>query len=670
MFAVVLLSTLAVPFAPVLSEPGADGWTIGRGAYFSVTDFADDAGHAPGGLRIEFRPADGGYTAALTEQTSSQWGLNTALPFQPEGARWCWRAYHRNALGEEGPASAEQCFRTDWTPPISPRVDAGTLTSTGRVVLPFTPGSDALSGVQGYFLRVSPVGLDDFSSFNLDLSLANPFETYLGEGAWQVWLEARDNAWNLPDLPLGPKPIVVVMPDRSLPVPAPPVFEQTVTNGYGTTITWDAGIPGAEFWVVSFCNLDAGCIWRDGINGRPASRSAYAWVQLEDEGSLVARIAVVTNGLVGQWSAPSQVVKIDRTAPAAPSGLSLAPSAARTGPLTLSWSQVPDDFVGPVSVVVEETAADGGLASFMVDAGRSMVSLSRGEGRWSYRVLARDLAQNESPWSAAVTATLDSTGPASQPPSVVASAIDGGAMVTVSWSTPLDALSTVSSIELRERQEDGGLIVVPVTGAVTQRLVGAGRWRWALRGTDSLGNIGPFSVESAPVDVGAVVGVGPSVSTNTLQVQCGRPAMAQLSGAGDAPLSWLLVSGPPGATVSADGVFTWAVPEGTSGSQTLTVSLTNPLATVRHDIQLNVACPDAGVEMGRDASVDIDAGAADAGSFDAGQTDAGLVDGGRVEHRELSVACGCSSSADASALLFALALFVIRPARRKASSTS
>ncbi|MBM4777003.1 MAG: hypothetical protein GQE15_04800 [Archangiaceae bacterium] len=662
MFAVVLLSTLAVPFAPVLSEPGADGWTIGRGAYFSVVDFSDDAGLPAGGLRIEFRPADGGYTATLTEQTNSRWGLNTALPFQPEGARWCWRAYHRNVLGEEGPPSAEQCFRTDWTPPISPRVDAGTLVSTGRVVLPYSPGSDALSGVQGYFLRVSPVGLDDFSSFNLDLSLANPFETYLGEGAWEVWLEARDNAWNLPDLPLGPKPVVVVMADRSLPQPAPPVFEQTVTNGYGTTITWDAGIPNAEFWVVSFCNLDAGCVWRDGINGRPASRSPEAWVQLEDEGSMVARVAVVRGGVVGPWSAPSQAVKLDRTAPAAPQGLSLVPLAARTGPLTLSWSPVPDDFVGPVSVVVEETAADGGIASFMVDAGSSMVSLSRGDGRWRYRALARDLAQNESDWTAAVTATLDSTGPSAQPPLVTASAADGGARVTITWSTPVDALSTVTSIDLQERLEDGGSSVVSVSGNATQRFVGPGRWRWAIRGTDALGNVGAFSAESAPVDVGAVVGVGPSIATDALTLQCGRPAVVQLMGAGDAPRVWQLINGPMGAAVSPDGVFTWVVPERTRGTQTVTVSLTNAVGTVEEEIQVTVTCADAGVESGRDASVEMDAGV-DAGAVDAGVADAGALDGG-VERRELVVGCGCGASDDASGLLLALTLFAMRPTRR------
>lgn len=654
MFAVVLLSTLAVPFAPVLSEPGPDGWTIGRGAYFSVADFADDAGLAAGGLRVEFRSADGGY-GALNEQTTSQWGLNTALPFLPEGARWCWRAYHRNALGEEGPASTEQCFRTDWTPPVSPRVDAGTMLSTGRVVLPYSPGSDALSGVQGYFLRVSPVGLDDFSSFNLDLSLTNPFETYLGEGAWEVWLEARDQAWNLPDLPMDPKPIIVVSPNRTLPTPAPPEFDQTVTNGYGASITWDAGIPGADFWVVSFCNLDAGCVWRDGINGRSASRDAYAWVQLEDEGTMVARIAVVVAGSVGPWSAPSHVVKLDRTPPDEPVGLSIAPLAARTGPLTLSWSPVTPDFVGPVAVIVEETAPDGGVSGFRVDAGVSMVGLPRGEGRWSYRVLARDLAENTSAWVGPVTATLDSTGPVSQPPVVTASAVDGGARANIGWSAPVDALSTVSTIELRERQEDGGSTVVQVTGNSTQRVIGAGRWRWALRGTDALGNVGEFSAESAPVEVGAAVGVGPSVSTNAFTLQCGAAGMAQLIGTGDAPLSWQLISGPPGAMVSSTGLFSWLVPAGLSGSQMVTVSLTNAVTSVEHSIRVTVECVDGGT----------DAGMTDAGSTDAGAVDAGVIDGGNGGRRELNVGCGCASTDDSAWLLGLLAALAVWRSRTR-----
>lgn len=659
MFAVVLLSTLAVPFAPVPSEPAPDGWTTGAGAFFSVSDYADDAGVSAAGLRIEFRAADAGY-GSLSDTTTSQWGLNTTHPFAGEGARWCWRAYHRNTLGQEGPPSVEQCFRTDWTPPVSPRMDAGTTTvSTGRLVIPYAPGSDALSGIEGYQLRVSPVGLDDFSSFATEWSLANPFVSYLGEGSWEYWLESRDRAFNLPPLGNQPKPVVVVTADQFLPVPAAPVFETTVTNGYGSAITWDAGIPGAEFWVVSFCNLDAGCVWRDGFNTRPASRTAYAWVQLEDEGTMVARVAVVVNGVVSRWSAPSQPVKLDRTNPDEPSGLAVVPAAARMGPLSVSWNPVAPDFVGAITVFVEETAADGGVSQFQVDAGVSVVTLTRGEGRWRYRVMARDLAENTSAWVGPVTATLDSTGPSSQQPSVLASAVDGGARVTVTWSTPLDALSTVSTMALQERREDGGSTIVVVTGNSTQRQVGPGRWRWAIRGTDSLGNVGAFSVESAPVDVGAVVGVGPSVATNAFTLQCGAPGMVQLSGAGDAPLSWQLISGPPGAMVSTSGLFTWMVPAGLSGSQTMTVSLTNPVSSVQHDIRVTVECVDAGV----DAGLEMDAGTVDAGSIDAGVMDAGTVDGGQVERRELLVGCGCTSSHDASALFLLLAA-LLRRARR------
>lgn len=628
-----LLVTLAVPFSPTLAQPGDEGW-LGANKVFVTSDYADDAGSPAASTRLEFRRDDAGYGALEETYPYAPWH-RSALAFPDEGARWCWRARHLNAQGMQSDPSAERCFRTDFTPPVAGFVDGGAIISDGRVVLDAQPGTDALSGVQGYYFDVAPSPAPfDFSGY------ANgwapwPLELYLGEGSWFGWLRVSDWAGNddWADLTV-PLTITAV---ASVPTPAAPQFEKTQTNGYGDALVWDAAWmvdAGITHVVASFCDIDAGCQWRMGFHSLPAS-SGRAWQQLAAEGYSVARLAVVQGGQVGPWSPPSGPIILDRTPPPVPPGLMSSPSVARLGPLAVSWGAVIDDRVGLKGVVLEVSElVDGGVQLLPVAAPALMTFFAPPtDGRFQFRVASIDEVGNQSGWSAPVSSVIDSTGPSSHRPVAVGAALDGGALVSISWSFPADALSAVTAQELREFSTDGGVQVFPVTGLAVSRVVPPGEWRWQLRGTDALGNQGLFSDPSNAILVTeGGVAIGPSIVTTMISGRCGEPISFALEGGGDAPLRWTLLSGPPELAVSTAGQLTWTPPADASGARAVRVKLMNGVDFVTGELQLQIAC--------------------DPVTPDAGQSSSS---------KSLTVGCGCASFDS----LFCLALLALARRRRR-----
>lgn len=555
------------------------------------------------------------------------------------------------------PPSAERCFRTDWTGTTSALVDAGTISSQGQVVIELTPGSDALSGVAGHMLLLGPAlapNATDGSNFYWAGSIITlvPLVTFVGEGDWLGWVRVVDRANNDNHLTFGDQLLrITVNADSALPRPAPPRFLDSAVNTYGSVLEWDAGVPGATHFVASFCNLDAGCGWRHAFQGVPASIEPGQWIQLEDEGPVVARVAAVVSGRVGPWSAPSAPLLVDRTPPPGPGPLIVTPAAARQGPISLRWSVVTDDFTGLSGTVITEEDDTG--ATRELNAAAPAVSLQVSpprEGRFLYRASSLDVVGNQSGWTSDAVVVIDATGPVSLPPGASATVIDGGAMVMLAWATPTDALSAVTSLELQESAVDGGATIFAVTGLLTQRFVPPGTWTWRLRATDALGNVGAFSLPSNVVTVsGGGVGVGPSIdASRPIGAHCGVPLSVTLPGAGDPPLTWALVSGPAGAAVSATGRLTWTPPAQLSGAEQVSVSLTNAVGTVSATFTVAVSCSSDGGSTTDAGSESIDAGAdADAG----------------VDPRALRVGCGCSFT-DPTVVVVAVATALLR--RRRA----
>ncbi len=627
-----LLLTLAVPLAPVLQSPVAEAWTIGRGGEFVTDAYLDDAGIPAAQARLEFRRDDAGY-GAMEETFPYSRYLYTNLAFAPpEGARWCWRVSHLNTLNQSSAPSNELCFRVDWTPPTAPAfVDAGAVVSTGRVDLQVLPASDALSGVSGYDLELAPTPSGDWYSFPSP-QLQLPLTAWVGEGNWFAWVRVSDLAGNTNRMQLGSYAVpITVVADASVPVPEAPVFESTMVSNYGGGITWDAGWmagAGVTHVVASSCNLDAGCQWRHVFHSVAADGGSWQWLQVNDEGAIIARLAVVRGGVVGRWSTPSAPMLVDRTAPPVPPGFTAAPVLARTGPITLSWGAVTDGLTGLQGTVIEETElVSGAVRQHTAVAPAVTFNVTPpGDGVFSFRAASVDRVANQSAWSTTAEVVIDGTGPVSLAPVATASMVDGGALVSLSWSLPTDLLSGVATEELQERNDDGGTQLVSVTGLGVSRLVTPGTWRWALRATDVAGNVGAFSPPSNAIVVTAGgVAIGPSITTTAAAARCGESLALSLQGSGDAPLHWTLLSGPPGLAVDVTGQLTWTPPAGSAGPQAVQVQLSNGAGLVTGAITVTVACAES-------------------------------PDGGTVPpFKTLSVGCGCSSL-DGALILLAVGL--------------
>ncbi len=392
--------------------------------------------------------------------------------------------------------------------------------------------------------------------------------------------------------------------------------------------------------VASFCNLDAGCLWRHAFHTVPVAEMAVRYLHLPFEGLVRARVAVVRGRKVGPWSGPSAPIAIDHTPPSIPGGLAAVPSAARAGPFVLNWGAVVDTFTGFDGVVIEGTELSSGNRRQFRAPPRTTANVSPiTEGRYELRVASFDRVNNQSDWSIAVIILLDSTGPLASRPTSVAAAIDGGAMVTINWSLPADALSQVASEDLLELSVlDGGRQLVRVTGLAVSRVVPPGSWRWALRGTDSLGNVGDWSEVSTPIVV-TPNGIGPVIGTTSVPARCGEPLAVDLVGTGSAPLSWTLLDGPLGAALTPGGQLTWTPPAENAVVQHLQVKLRNAVTDVVATINVDVSC---------------------ASSSDGGNS--GGTDGGARTPRFLVVGCGCSSGEALLGVLAVLGLLV--PLRR------
>ena len=360
----VLLVLFAAPTAPLIEAPLDEGWTVGQGTYFSTNDYEDDAGIAAASVKLELRRDDAGYGGS-DETVPFDRGFYSTLAMPNEGARWCFRISHINALAQSSPPSTERCFRTDLTRPTSPAyVDAGAIVSTGRVAIDMLPATDVPSGVRAYLLELGPTRAGELYSFP-DPELQFPLVAYVGEGTWYGWVHVVDHAYNDNKLDFGSYLIpITVTANPAIDVPEAPRFEGTMVNAYGISLLWDAGWfagSGVTHVVASFCNLDAGCEWRHASHTIPVGDSPGRWVQVEDEGTFVARIAVVKGGEVGPWSLPTAPVLVDRTPPPVPPGFNATPSASRAGPVSLSWGAVTDGLTGLSMTVIDEKELVSGV---------------------------------------------------------------------------------------------------------------------------------------------------------------------------------------------------------------------------------------------------------------------------------------------------------------------
>ncbi|MHB8879700.1 MAG: hypothetical protein ACYC8T_38920 [Myxococcaceae bacterium] len=549
----VVALVLGTPSTPQPVDPINDAW-VGRYRWFEVSAYSDDAGIPQRALIAQYRTDPGSYGGAgLEEDAGVAYYLAPQPLFSPDGSRWCWRARYVNTAGLASPFGPEACFRTDRTSPANPTgLDAGPSTGTGAVSFSFTPATDAHSGVEGYTLITGPTAQGPWYEWIDRIEPGPPLPAVFGPGTWYAWVFAADFAWN-DNHADWPHEVVSFQVTASPAVPTPPAprWGEPATNGWGTTLHYDADWArdaGVTHLVASFCDVDAGCTWRLAYHDEPAGSSAQ-WLQPEDEGFYRGRVAAVRGGEVGNWSAPSGAMVIDRTPPGLTPGAVLAtPALSRAGPVQVSWPAATDGLSGVAGYRIEENNLTTSGSRIVTSAGPAVAVSGMAEGRLRYRVRARDVVDNESGWSAySAAVVVDSTGPSSLPP---AAQVAGAGAVLVSWSLPTDLLSSVTLVELERTAEDAGTAIEPVTGTSRVEALPPGRYQWRLRGTDAVSNVGSFSAYSSAVTLDADGGVVIDPDAGVIEPDAGPPdpqdprrlaAGCGCQSPGGSELLWLIV---------------------------------------------------------------------------------------------------------------------------------
>lgn len=217
--------------------------------------------------------------------------------------------------------------------------------------------------------------------------------------------------------------------------------EPTYTNGTSNTLYWSAGSdsdPPIEYEVqasrsIGFTTIEATSSWITNTN--------YTFTGLQD-GILYyfrvrARDSVPNTGGFSALEFSTQ----DSSAPSTPI-MAAEPAYAVSTFNTVSWGASTDAGVGGVQYYVEVSTSSvfsGIFATAGWQAGTSATFFGLSDGTtYYYHVKARDSFGHESPWSQAVFATQDNSGP-SQPVMAAEPAYTPGTWNMVAWSASTDA---------------------------------------------------------------------------------------------------------------------------------------------------------------------------------------------------------------------------------------
>ncbi len=439
MLAALVAAVVGVPDTPTLVFPTPDGgWSPSGYVGFELSPYRDVSGAPQSALAIELRRPGGGFDAGFTRNGMGTY-LQPQFDFGPEASTWVWRARYTNNQGQSSAWSAEAEFRiddTDPTPPVS--IDAGLVDALGCTVrVDFTPGTDALSGIDSHALVWGPTPTGPWYDWIFSRPGPPLLET-LGAGSWWVWADSFDRADNHSGRSNGTGPIigVTIAFDPTLPVLPPPVWNNPPSPSYGELAEWnvdrtaDAGFDQVVF---SFCNVDAGCLWIPAPGAAPVTER-YRWVQPEREGFYRLRIAGVRGDRVSAWSQPSATIVLDRTGPACGATTALLVDA---GTVLVSWADCIEALTDVASLTLEERRVGGAVLNLSVTG--TSATRQPGSGTWQWRIRATDTFGNVGDFGLPSSAiTLSDAGAVDAGPAVDAGS-DAGVDAGVDAGAPPDA---------------------------------------------------------------------------------------------------------------------------------------------------------------------------------------------------------------------------------------
>ncbi len=189
---------------------------------------------------------------------------------------------------------------------------------------------------------------------------------------------------------------------------------------------------------------------------------------------------------------PDATTVVDLSAPIPPT-MADEPRHTRGFSNTVSWSD--ESASGAAEYYAEATTGDASNrevigSGWIAETAHEFTGLTDGE-TYDYRVRARNLALNESGWSAAATSTQDASPPATAVAGIVQ--FVGGLTFDVPF-TATDAVSGVERVELWYRLDDAGYQQYPgafVASPIDFTCEEQGHYAFYTTGVDSLGNEEP-----------------------------------------------------------------------------------------------------------------------------------------------------------------------------------
>jgi hypothetical protein len=485
-----------------LTAPGAPG---------AVT--ASPNPSQPGEVTLTWAAATDGGGAGLfgyVVQVSSDGGENWAdldypteptLSFSAEEGRYLFQVQaidRAENVSDWSQLSAE--LIVDGTAPSVPGAPSATPSpSKGSVTVSWSGSTDAGgSDVASYELEGST---DAGSTWALLKSGAPTSQTLtLTQASYRLRVRAVDGAGNASDWS-AETPLIV---DTTAPAaPGKPVATPNPSAGGSVMVHWtastDAGGSGLGNYTLEV-SKDNGSTWLS-LTSLAATIHNYS----PTAGRYLFRVKVADlAGNVSAWSASSDELLVDTSAPSVPGQPVAAPNPSPVAQVRLAWSASTDDGAGLKGYVLEMSSDAGSTWSSLAAPAAPEHAFTPAQGRYVFRVAAVDTVDNQSAWSlVSAELVVDGTAPI-VPTALAASPSPANAQVTVSWSGSTDSGGSGLAGYSLEISADAGSSWAELTrGMPTSHVFSPdqGSYQLRVRAFDSVGNASAWStVASLVVD--------------------------------------------------------------------------------------------------------------------------------------------------------------------------
>lgn len=460
-------------------------------------------------------------------------------------------------------AWAEATVRLDHTAPSAPVLAGGSLSWQNLALVSITAGASidlGGAGLSGYRFETSTDGGTSWSPPTPGIQA-----DVTSEGETLVRFDAVDAAGN-----------ASAWVQDTARVDTTPPTDPSVSGGSSSwknaaSVTVSAAgstdSPGSGLAAYQYeTSTDGGANWSP-----PATGSSLG---VTDEGQTLVRFrAVDIAGFASGWK--QATVRIDRTAPGAPTPAGGSLSWQPVGQVTLSAGGSADSPGSGVAGYQYRTSTDGGASWSSAAAGSSVDVTANGETLAQFRAL--DVSGLRSAWApaagtAAATARIDRAAPSAPSVTGGSSAWKSQAQTVVTASGSTDPLSGLAGYERRESTDGGATWGSPAAGA-TDAVSAQGETLVQFRSVDGVGNTSAWTPSSptgaSTVRLDRTDPTAPAVTGGSLAWR--SAASVAVSGSGSTDSGG---SGP--ATyehrTSTDGGATWSA---ASAGASVTVSAQN-----------------------------------------------------------------------------------------------